>query len=51
MGEAASSALGLYHLAFNVQDVEGYSMGELEDIAIGAKVSGLKKGGALRLPL
>ncbi|MBS3786864.1 hypothetical protein KGY79_01560 [Candidatus Bipolaricaulota bacterium] len=47
--EAASSALGLYYLAFNLHDVEGYSMGELENKAIEAKDSGLKKAAATSL--
>lgn len=47
--EAASSALGFYYLAFNVNEVEGYSVGDLEDIAIEAKENGLKEAAASAL--
>ncbi|MEF8836863.1 MAG: hypothetical protein V5A87_03325 [Candidatus Bipolaricaulota bacterium] len=47
--EAASSALGFHYLAFNVNEVEGYSLREVEAIATGAEDSGLRKAGSVAL--
>lgn len=47
--QAASSALGFYYLAFNVNEVEGYSVSDVEAIATGAEVSGLREAASIAL--
>lgn len=47
--QAASSALGFYYLAFNVNEVKGYSVSDVETIATGAEDSGLREAAALAL--
>ncbi|MCF7889936.1 hypothetical protein K9M78_01810 [Candidatus Bipolaricaulota bacterium] len=46
---AASSALGFYYLAFNVNEVEGYSVNDVEAIATESEEIGLRKAGVLAL--
>jgi len=46
---AASEALGLYYLAFNLNNLEGYSMEELEEIATGEATGGLKEAAGIAL--
>ncbi len=46
---AASSALGLHYLSFNLNDLQGYSMENLEDIVVEAKVDGLREAAATAL--
>lgn len=46
---AASSALGLYYLSFNLNDLKGYSMENLENIIVEAKVAGLREAAATAL--
>ncbi|MFB6291268.1 MAG: hypothetical protein ABEJ25_06030 [Candidatus Bipolaricaulia bacterium] len=47
--KAASSALSFYYVAFNVNNVKGYSMSELEEIAITGNKKGLKEAAATAL--
>ncbi|MCF7876154.1 hypothetical protein K9M06_03775 [Candidatus Bipolaricaulota bacterium] len=47
--KAASNALGLYYLAFNLNDVEGYSMKDLEQMATSSKPQDLREAAAKAL--
>ena len=46
VSRAASQALGFYYLAFNLSDVEGYSMSDLENTVKTGKTKGLKEAAA-----
>lgn len=47
--EAASRSLGIYYLAFNLNEIDGYSLGKLEEIVKGDYVQGLREAAATAL--
>ncbi|MFW6190025.1 MAG: hypothetical protein ACOC49_00050 [Candidatus Bipolaricaulota bacterium] len=47
--EAASRSLGIYYLAFNLNDIEGYTMRDLEKMAKTDEESGLRRAASTAL--
>jgi hypothetical protein len=46
ISRAASSALSLYYIAFNLNNIEGYSMDNLEKVAVESDIGGIRTAAA-----